>query len=201
MESKVSQLAEKLLKEGVEQGETEKKKIIDAARGEAKKIIAEAEGKAAALIKEAEEKSVELKKNGEAELKLSGEQAVSALKQKITDLIITDAVEKSAAESLADPKVMTEYIKTAIQNWKGEAASVELLLPEAARADMEKSLAAAVQGTLAGEVSVSFSKAVKGGFQIAPKGSSYKITLSDEDFSGFFKEYLRPRVRSILFGE
>lgn len=201
MENKVSQLAEKLLKEGVEQGETEKKKIVDAAREEAKTIIAEAEEKAAALIKTAEEKAVELKKNGEAELKLSGDQAVSALKQKITDLVITSAVEASAAESLADPKVMTEYIKTALQNWKGEAASVELLLPETARADMEKSLATAVKGTLDGEITIKFSKAVKGGFQIAPAGESYKITLSDEDFSGFFKEYLRPRVRSILFGE
>ncbi len=201
MESKVSQLAEKLLKEGVEQGETEKKKIVDAARAEAKTIIAEAEAKAKSLVKDAEAKAAEQKKSGEAELKLSGDQAISALKQKITDLIVTESIEKSASASLADPKVMTEYIKTALQNWKGEAASVELLLPEASRADMEKSLEKAVKGTLAGEVSVSFSKAVKGGFQIAPAGESYKITLSDEDFSGFFKEYLRPRVRSILFGE
>ncbi len=200
MESKVSQLAEKLLREGVEQGETEKAKILTAAREEAKKIIAEAEEKAAALVKEAEVKAEEQKKSGDAELKLSGDQAVSALKQRITDLVITSAVEESAAASLADPKVMTEYIKTALQNWKGDAASVELLLPEAAREDMEKSLAKAVKGILDGEVTVSFSKSVKGGFQIAPVGESYKITLSDEDFSGFFKEYLRPRVRSILFG-
>jgi len=201
MESKVSQIAEKLLKEGVEQGETEKKKIVDSAREEASSILAAAESKAASIIQESEAKAAELKKNAESEIKLSGEQAVSALKQKITDLVITETVEKSATGSLADPKVMGEYINTALQNWKGEASSVEVLLPEASRASMESALSAAVQNTLFNQVKLTFSKAVKGGFQIAPTGSSYKITMSDEDFSGFFKEYLRPRVRSILFGE
>jgi len=201
MESKVSQLAEKLLKEGVEQGDLEKKKIIEAAREEAASIIAAAESKAAALIKDAEAKVQELQKNASSEIKLSGEQAVSALKQKITDLVITEAVDKSTAASLADPNVMAEYIKTALQNWKGDASSAEVLLPESARASLESALSSAIQGTLSGAVSLNFSKAVKGGFQIAPAGSSYKITMSDDDFSGFFKEYLRPRVRTILFGE
>ncbi len=201
MESKVSQLAEKLLKEGVEQGDIEKKKIVEAARDEAVAIIAAAETKAAALIQDAESKALEMRKNADSEIKLSGEQAVSALKQKITDLVITEAVDKSATASLADPKVMAEYIKTALQNWKGDASSVEVLLPESSRATLETALSAAIQSTLFSTVSLNFSKAVKGGFQIAPAGSSYKITMSDEDFSGFFKEYLRPRVRSILFGE
>jgi len=201
MESKVSQLAEKLLKEGVEQGDIEKKKIVEAARDEAAAIIAVAETKAAALIQDAEMKALETKKNSDSEIKLSGEQAVSALKKKITDLVIAEAVDKSATASLADPKVMSEYIKTALQNWKGDASSVEVLLPEASRATMETALSAAIQNTLFSTVTLNFSKSVKGGFQIAPAGSSYKITMSDEDFSGFFKEYLRPRVRSILFGE
>lgn len=201
MESKVSQLAEKLLKEGVEQGDLEKKKIIEVARQEAASIIAAAESKATALIQDAEAKAQELQKNASSEIKLSGEQAISALKQKITDLVITESVDKSATASLADPIVMAEYIKTALQNWKGEASSVEVLLPESARASLESALSTAIQSTLGNTVSLSFSKTVKGGFQIAPAGSSYKITMSDEDFSGFFKEYLRPRVRSILFGE
>jgi V/A-type H+-transporting ATPase subunit E len=201
MEGKVSQLAEKLLKEGVEQGEVEKKRIVDAAQTEAKAIIEEAEKKAAQLIEDAEKRAKDLVKNGEAELKLSGDQALSAIKQRLVNLVVAESVEKSAAESLADPKVMTKYIETALSNWKGDAATVELLLPEAKRSELEAALSTAVKSMLNGKVSMSFSKSVKGGFQIAPEGSSYKITLSDEDFANFFKAYLRPRVRTILFGE
>ena len=201
MNGKVSQLADKLLKEGVEQGEVEKKKIVEAAQSEAEAIIADAEKKAATIIEDAEKKKSEIIKNGEAELKLSGDQAVSALKQKIVDLVVAKTVGESSSEALSDPKVMAKYIETALANWSGDAATVEVLLPEAKRAELEGSLTKAVSKMLGGTVSVAFSKSVKGGFQIAPDGESYKITLADEDFSNFFKEYLRPRVRTILFGE
>jgi V/A-type H+-transporting ATPase subunit E len=201
MESKISQLTEKLLNEGVEKGNEEKAKIIAAAESKATSIVENAKKEASKLLATAKEQAADQLKTGNSELKLAGEQAISVLKQKITDLLVLKSVDESAAASLADPKVMTEYIKTALTNWKGDATSVELLLPEAQRANLEGSLEKAVKGTLKGDVTISFGKAVKGGFQIAPVGESYKITLSDEDFSGFFKEYLRPRVRSILFGE
>jgi len=201
MEDKISQLAEKLLKEGVELGEIEKNKIIDTAHETAKKVIADAEKRAAALIQDAEAKSIELRRTSESEIARAGEQAIQQIKQKISDLVMTNAVEKSATESLANPAVMAEYIKIALQNWKGGAASVEILLPESSRATLEQSLRAAIGETFSESVTISFTKMVSGGFQIAPSGSTYKITLSDEDFAGFFKEYLRPRVRSILFGE
>ena len=201
MEGKVSQLAETLLKEGVEQGEAEKKKIIDAAKAEAQSIIADAKKEAASIVENGKKEAADLKKSVESELKLSGDQAISALKQQIVNLIITDTVDVPSAEALSDPKVMAEYITTALKNWNGDATSVELLLPADKKESLEASLTKAVKGVLKGGVTLTFSKSVKGGFQIAPEGSTYKITLTEEDFSNFFKEYLRPRVRNILFGE
>ncbi len=200
MEGKVSQLAEKLLKEGVEKGEAEKAKILESAQAEAEKIRANAMAEATKIVADAEAKAVELKKNAESEIKLSGEQAISALKQKITDLITMETVDSSVTKALTDAGVMTEYIGTVLANWKGDDTPLELLLPEDQRATMEKELAVAIKKALDKTVEVSFSKSLKGGFQVGAADGSYKITLSDEDFSGFFNEYLRPRIRSILFG-
>lgn len=201
MAGKVEQLAEKLLKEGVEKGEAEKKKILDAAQTEAAQLRKEAEEKAESIIAEAEKKAEEMKKNAESEIKLAGEQSIGALKQKITDLISLTTVDSAITEALSDAKVMEEYIKVALNNWKGDEASLEVILPDATKAEMEGKLAKAIEKAVKAEVTISYSKAVKGGFQIAPSDGGYKITFSDSDFAGFFNDFLRPKIRTILFGE
>ncbi len=200
MEGKVSQLAEKLLKEGVEKGEAEKSKIIEAARNEADKIIKEAKAKAASIIEEADAKAEETKKNAESEIKLSGTQALVALKQKIVDLVSLKTVDESVKKALSDSEVMVEYIGSVLANWKDDA-TLDIILPETERETMEKELAVAIKQLMDKEVTVSFSKALKGGFQIGPVDGSYKITFSDDDFASFFTEYLRPKIRTIIFGE
>lgn len=201
MENKVTLLAAKLLKEGVEQGELEKTVIIDAAHEEASAILESAEKKASAIISAANAKAVEIKHIADSEIKLSGTQTISALKQKIVDLIITESIEKSCTSSLSNPKIMSDYIRIILQNWKTEEQTLEFLLPEAIRSDIENSLELAIQDSVTKSPKFTFTKTVKSGFQIIPSGKSYKISLTDEDFAGFFKEFLRPRVRSILFGE
>ena len=203
MEGKVSKLAEKLLQEGVQKGEAEKKAIIAVAQTEAQALKNDAQEEADALIADAKKQSEELKVNTKKEIALAGTQAVNALQQKITDLITTQAVDESITTTLSDPKVMSKYITSVLKSWKGELgadASIELLLPEAQKASLEKDLTAAIKKELDATVTLSFSKKIKGGFQIAPVGETYKVTLSNEDFAEFFKEYLRPRVRTTLFG-
>ena len=203
MADKVSQLADKLLQEGVLAGEAEKKSIVEAAQAEAESLKVTAQEEAKALVEAAQKEADELMKNAEKEIKLAGSQAVETLKQSISTMILAKSVDETIASTLADPKVMGAYISTILENWKGEigaSASVELILPESQKSSLEKDLSAALTGSLKGGVSLSFSKSLKGGFQIAPEGESYKITLTNEDFAEFFKEYLRPRVRTILFG-
>lgn len=204
MEQKITELTEKIYKEGVEKGEKEKKSIIDSAKQEAEKIIANAQKEAGKVIQDAEVKAGEMKKNAESEIKLSSQQAISALKQKIVDLLIVNAVDENVTKAISDPGVVKELLLTVVKNWKfkeNEAPSLEILLPEKDRDDLKKSVEASVQKLLKGGVTISFSKAIKEGFRIGPSGSSFKISLTDEDFNEFFKEYLRPKTRSFLFEE
>ncbi len=204
MEQKIAELTEKIYKEGIEKGEEQKKSIIEAAKTEALKIKEEAQKEYEKIIADAQEKANEIKKNSESEIKLSSQQAISSLKQKIINILLIKSIDENINETLSDPNVIKELITIIIKNWnfdKNEANSLDVLLPESNRDQLEQLLKNSVKKILKEGISLSFSKSIKGGFQIGPKDGTFKVSLTDEDFSEFFKEYLRPKTRSFLFEE
>ena len=202
MEQKIAELTEKLFKEGVEKGEAEKKSIVGAAQSEAERIRNEAEKQAQRLVAEARKQAEDLKKNIESEIKLSSLQAISSLKQKIADMLLAKTVDENVSSALSDPGFLKELIEATVNNWKfGQEQALEIVLPEALKTKLEKSLEKSLKDIMKKGATVTFSKSIKGGFQIGPSGASFKISLTDDDFNEFFKEYLRPRTRSFLFKE
>lgn len=204
MEQKIAALTEKIYKEGVEKGEEQKKAIIDSAKSEAVSIIDNARKEAEKIVADAQAQAKEIKRNAESEMKLSSQQAISALKQTIVDTLMAKTVDTSVSSALSDPGIIREMLLAIVKNWQAgghEVPSLEVLLPAAQKKKLEKSLQDSLKKVIKKGVSLSFSKTLKGGFQISLKDSSFKISLSDEDFVEFFKEYLRPRTRSFLFEE
>ncbi len=87
MENKLDVLTKKLYEEGVDKANQEAEKIIANAKESAAKLVAEAEAKARDIMAAAESESESLKKKSESEMALSARQAITALKQAVTDLI------------------------------------------------------------------------------------------------------------------
>jgi len=202
MEQKIAELTGKIYKEGVEKGEAEAKKIVDAAQEKADKLITDARAEAKKIAEDAQAQADELKRNAASEIKLSGQQAVSSIKQQIVDLIMAKAVDETVSASLNNTDTVKELIVEVVKNWQSaHGDSLEVLLPESKKDELEKALHGSIQKQFKSGVSLNFSKSVKGGFQIGPENSTFKISLTDEDFSEFFKEYLRPKTRSYLFGD
>ncbi len=204
MERRIAELTDQVYKEGVAKGEEEAKRIVDEANKKAESIIGKAKSDAEKIISDAGTQANELKRNVESEIALSGKKAVSAIKQQIMDLLSAKVIEQPMGDTLSDPAVLKDLVLTVAQNWKaqeGQIPSLEVLLPASKKDEMQKSLQSALQKTLKDGVTVSFSRHVKKGFQIGPSDGSYKLSLTDDDFSEFFKEYLRPKTRSYLFGE
>ncbi|MBD3419688.1 MAG: V-type ATP synthase subunit E [Chitinivibrionales bacterium] len=204
MEQKIAELTEKIYQEGVEKGEEQAGKIVSEAEEKASKIVTDAKKNAEEIKAKAGKEAEELKRNVESEIKLSGQQAIATIKQQILDLIMAKVVDDGISTTLSTPETIKEYISTIIQNWKAgdkEAPAMEVLLPETKRAELEKAFTGGLLKTLKQGLTVSFSRAIKSGFQIGPENSSFKISLTDEDFQQFFKEYLRPKTRAFLFGE
>jgi V/A-type H+-transporting ATPase subunit E len=204
MEQKIQELTEKIYKEGVEKGEAKAKDIVAEAEGKAAAIVKEAKAQAEKVVADARKQAEDLKRNAESELKLSGSQAISSIKNKIVNLITAKVIDDAAGKTLSDPASLKEFVSAAVQNWKmsaGEAPNLEVLLPAAKQEELQKSFGVAAGQALSAGVQLAFSKDIKSGFRIGPADGSYKISLTDEDFKEFFKEYLRPKTRAYLFGE
>ena len=190
--AKALKKASSRLRKSIAAAEKQSAAIIDAARREAEEILAGAR-----------QKAEDLRQNIEADMRLSCSQAVQAFRQQITDALVFEAVDKPVAAALSNPATITDFLKAILQSWKpagGEAPTLAVLLPESKRNELEQALKSALQDQLSKGLLLQFSKNIKGGFQIQPAGSAYKISFADDDFTEFLKEYLRPKTRNFLFG-
>ncbi len=203
MEQKIQELTSKIYHEGVEKGEAQAKKLISEAQEKAAALIEEAKTEAEKIVADARQKAAELKRNTEAEIRLGGTQALSSVKQQILDLVSAKVIDGGATAALSDPATMKEFLSIIVQNWKSgaETPKLEVLLPAQKQEELRKTFEKGASDLLKKGVTLSFSKSIKSGFRIGPRDGSFKISLTDEDFAEFFKEYLRPRTRAWLFGE
>lgn len=204
MDSKLQELTEKIYREGVEKGELQAQETIAAAEKESAAIIDGARREAEKIIAGASKKADDLRQNMEADLRLAAAQSMNALKQQILDLITARVVEKPLTAALSDTATITEFLKIILQNWSpaaGGLSGIEVLLPDVGREQLAAALASGLSQELSAGLMLRFAKNIKGGFQVQPAGSTYKISLTDEDFKEYFKEYLRPKMRAFLFGE
>ena len=90
MESKIQELTNKLLAEGVDKGKAEAEKIVAAAKEESANIVADAKQQAEAIVAAAKKDAETLDENTKSELKMYAGQALSALKTEVAN-VLTDA--------------------------------------------------------------------------------------------------------------
>lgn len=204
MQSKLQELTEKLYKDGVSRANEDALQIIEKAKSEADEIIKNANKKAENIIEEAKKTTAEMAKNTESEIKLTSKQAISALKQTITDLLSSNIIGSNVKEPFKDTNYIKNLIEILVKNWRsGDAESNDLLLilPEAEKMNLDKYIGTKLKKLLDGEIMVDFDANLQNGFKIGPADGSYTLSFSDEDFENFFKAYLRPRTAKLLYGE
>jgi V/A-type H+-transporting ATPase subunit E len=199
MQSKLQELTEKIYQEGLEKGNEEAKSIVDAAKNEASDIVNEAKKQAEKIIAAANKTAEETKKNTESEIKLSSKQAVNALKQEITDAINNQVIENATGKAF-DAEFTKRIVESTLKNWSASQTSdLTVLLPEKDEKDLSAYFNKSVKDLLDKGLEIKFDESINAGFQIAPKDGSYKVSFTEEDFSNFFKQYLRPKLINLLF--
>ena len=199
---KLQELTNKIYSEGVLKAEGESKEIKEKAKNEAAKIIEDAKKEASKIVEQAESRADEIRKNVLAELKLSTNQSVSAIKQKITDLITLKLVDKPVKEAFQDKGFIKKIIEILIKNWSSVdtgSTGFLLMLPEKDKEEIENYFLQKQQELLKNGLEVKADDTLTSGFKIAPKGGSFMISFTDEDFSNFIKSYLRPRTSKLLY--
>ncbi|MFZ4615982.1 MAG: hypothetical protein ACOYM2_07285 [Rectinemataceae bacterium] len=203
MDSKISELAKSIYAEGVEKAEAEAGRIHKDAEEKAARILEDARKQVETLLAEAKHTADELKTTTGAEIQLAGLQALAGLKQSIVDLVMTASVDVPMNTLLSDTAALKEIVLAAVQasGSAGISPELQVILPASKKQDLDGMLSSSIKGMLSGGMEIRYSEGFQAGFQIGPKNGSYKVSMTDADLSEFFKSYLRPRTRELLFGK
>lgn len=204
MNDKLQELTKRIYDEGLEKGKKEAEQIVSQARKDAGEILKHASKESEKILGEAKKDSDELVKNVHNELTLSAKQAISAIKQQITEVLVTSAVDRAIEKAFDDKEFVKSIITHIVSNW-GEAdqtkQDVIISLPTKDRKLLEDHFLGKVAKEIKSGFELNFEEGIRSGFTVGPKDGSYKISFTDQDFAQFFKQYLRPRTTKLLYSD
>lgn len=204
MQNKLQELTDKLYNEGLSKGKQEAEELKAAAQKEADAIISKANEKAKEIIDTAQKQAKELKVKSENDIKMAASQSFSSLKQQIEHLIISKAIQKPIENGLNDNKFIESIITTITKAFNpnsSDGVALSIILPETQKEELNQFIQNQITSICSAGLDVQYSKSIKSGFRISPKDQGFIISFTDEDFQSIISEYLRPKTRTLLFGE
>jgi len=201
MHDKLHELTEKIYREGVSKGKKEAESILNEARAESERVIREAEKEAEAIIATARKDAEELRKNAESELKISFRHAVNSLKQEAERILACKVVDEQVSEVFSDNRLIAGLIEKIAEKWNPEEneSGIEVHIPAEMKEEIEAYFMRGAHKALSAGITFKPVKNMERGFDIRPSGKDYKISVSEKDFTGFIKEFIRPKLVDLLF--
>ncbi len=201
MESKLEELTKKIYNEGVEKANKEADSILENAKNESNKIISDAKKEAQTIIENANKESEQLKNKVLSEIRMSSSQSVSLLKQNIINLLSSSALKGKIEKVTDDLSFIKEIIKEIASKWNSSSKSIdlELILPEKSKNKLMDYFKKEAKDILSKGIELKFEERMKKGFKIGPKGESFVLSFTDDDFDQFFQSFLKPKTKAILF--
>lgn len=201
MSNKLQELTDRLYNEGLSKGKEEGEILLFKARKEADEIIANARKQAEDIVTEAENRAAQLKEKAESDIKMASEQALMATKKDIENLLVNALCAEETEKVLSEEKFLKEIILAVAHKFSTQQSEdISLVLPASLKSMLEPWVSTELKKALKKEISVDFSKKIKGGFSIGPQNGSWYISMSDESFKALISEYLRPVTKKLLFG-
>ena len=201
MSNKLQELTDRLYNEGLSKGKEEGEILLFKARKEADEIIANARKQAEDIVTEAENRAAQLKEKAESDIKMASAQALMATKKDIENLLVNALCAEETEKVLSEEKFLKEIILAVAQKFSTQQSEdISLVLPASLKSMLEPWVSTELKKALKKEISVDFSKKIKGGFSIGPQNGSWYISMSDESFKALISEYLRPVTKKLLFG-
>jgi len=196
MDNKIQELAEKLLKEGVERGQSEAEKIIAEAQQKAEAIIASAKEEAVGINAQAKKDAEALKTNTKSEIKMYADQALNALKSEVANVVGDKVVKAATAKIAGDKDFMNQFMLKLAEKWGAQ----EDIVISAADADSLKAVfAKEAKDLLDKGVKIEQVNGQKTAFTVQPADGSYKVNFGEAEFTDYFKNFLRPQLVDMIF--
>ena len=200
----MQELTDKLYNEGLSKGKQEGEEILAKARKQAEEIIAKANSDADSIRAAARREAEELKTKVTGDVRMAALQSITATRQSIEKLILTEMTDKETSSALSSAGYVKKLIEAVAKSFNPvgqDPADIALVLPESMKKELEPFVTDELSRILKAGVSAKFSRKISGGFTIGPKDGGYFISFTDETFKELISEYLRPATRELLFGK
>lgn len=201
MSQKLQELTNKLYQEGIEKARSEAKTILAEAEQKRQEITDNAAKEAQKIIDNGKKEAEQLVSQGKADLGMASEQAIAALKQKISGLLAAQTLSENIRSALQGKEFIKTLILDLIKKWNSEKQSMELILSKEMEKEFSAYLNRELKSSLDKGLEIKFEGRMQGGFQIRAKDGSYMLSFTDHDFEEFFQSFVREKIRSILFGK
>ena len=196
-------MTDRLYNEGLSKGKQEGEELLQKAHAEADRIVADAKAEAERIIAQANKEAEELKTKVTADIKMAATQSIAVTKQEIEKMVVTRASEQGVKANMSSPDFVKEMIKDVVKAFNPQNAApvaLDLILPEAMKAELEPFVNNEVAQLFKNEIKVDYSKKMNGGFKVSPREGGYMLQFTDEEFTQLIANYLRPATKKILFG-
>ena len=201
MQNKLQELTDRLYNEGLSKGKQEGEELLAKAKVQADEMIAKAQAEAAQIVAAAQKQADEIKTKTASDIRMASTQSLAATKKDIETLVVGKMTDEAVKKALSSADFVKDIIKAVAEKFTTDGpVDLELILPEALKADLEPFATKELAKILGAGVSASFSKKIAGGFQIGPKDEGWFVSFTDETFSQLISEYLRPATKKLLFG-
>jgi V/A-type H+-transporting ATPase subunit E len=203
MQDKLQELTDRLYNEGLSKGKQEGEELVQKAHAEAEAIIANAKAEAAGIIAQANKEAEEMKSKVAADVKMAATQSIAVTKQEIEKMVVTNVATQGVKANMGNADFVKSLITTVVKAFNPDNAApvaLDLILPEAMKAEVEPFVKNEIANQFKGEVKVDYSKKMNGGFKVAPKDGGYMLQFTDDEFTQLIANYLRPATKKILFG-
>lgn len=203
MQDKLQELTDRLYNEGLSKGKQEGEELLQKAHAEAEAVVAQAKAEAERIIAQANREADELKTKVAADVKMAATQSIAVTKQEIEQMVVAKAAQQGVKASMGNAEFVKELIASVVKAFNPQNASpvaLDLILPEALKAQLEPFVQNEIANQFKGEVKVDYSKKMNGGFKVAPKDGGYVLQFTDDEFTQLIANYLRPATKKILFG-
>ena len=203
MQDKLQELTDRLYNEGLSKGKQEGEELLQKAHAEAEAIVAQAQAEAERIIAQANREAEELKTKVAADVKMAATQSIAVTKQEIEQMVVTKAATQGVKANMTNAEFVKELIMSVVKAFNPQNASpvaLDLILPEALKAQVEPFVQNEIAQQFQGEVKVDYSKKMNGGFKVAPRDGGYVLQFTDDEFTQLIANYLRPATKKILFG-
>jgi len=195
MENKVQEITDKIYREGVEKGQAEAQKIVEAAESEKVALLKKAQQDADKIIADAKKFAEELNRNTQSELQLYAGRAVEALKSEIANLVTGSIVDTSVNETVNN-EWLQKLMLTLATDW---VTKENVVIQTADAATLTQYFTKQAKHLLGKGVQIEQVNGKTAGFAIMPADKGFKVQFGEAEFAAFFKEFLRPQLVEMLF--